>query len=191
MANEIDLPQARLHEVSPNELGFDQKLGPDGTSQWDDPVKFRFGAARPADGRTHQYLGCISMDLLSNGSRREKGFIAFKLDNNDGEPAIPCIEIYMGRDLHADSDADMLCVCRISSKGIELDPKGAGGMAITGVAASAGRVSRFYTDDGRYCYNFQGPASGQPQGSGIKYDTHDSPDESTWTAISRVMEAPL
>ena len=54
-----------------------------------------------------------------------------------------------------------------------------------------GRVSRIYTDDGRFCYNFQGPASGQPDGAGIKYDTHGSLDETTWTAVARIADVPL
>lgn len=50
---------------------------------------------------------------------------------------------------------------------------------------------RFYTDDGRYCYHAQGPASGQPDGTIIKYDTHHSADESTWTALTVLAEGPL
>jgi len=143
-----DLPHAVLHEVSPNEIGFDQELNPDGTSSWDDPVKLRFGAAPPSDGRKHFYLGCIGADLLKNGSRGEKIFIAFKMDNNDGLPPLPCIEIYAQRNEHTDSDADMLCILRISSKGLELDPKGVGGMGITGVNSSPKDVNRMWSPDG-------------------------------------------
>jgi hypothetical protein len=49
---------------------------------------------------------------------------------------------------------------------------------------SAGRVTRFYSDDGRFCFNVQGPGSGQPDGAVIQYDTHHSVDESTWTPVA-------
>lgn len=191
-----DLPHAVLHEVSPNEIGFDQKANPDGTPTWDDPTKIRYGAYRPADGRQHFYLGVIGMDVLTKQGaqthRNERGFVAFKLDNADGQPALPCIEIYMQRTADSDADEDMLCICRISSKGIELDPKGAGGMAINvPVTTAPSRVSRFYSDDGAFCFNVQGPASGQPQGAIIQYVTHGSLDESTWTAVAKWEGQPL
>lgn len=56
----------------------------------------------------------------------------------------------------------------------------------------AGRVSRFYSDDGRYCYNVQGdPQPGAPFGRMVIYDTHHSQDETTWTAVGTLQGAPL
>lgn len=44
---------------------------------------------------------------------------------------------------------------------------------------------RFYTGDGRYCYNVQGdPTPEFPHGRIVQYDTHGSTDESTWTAVA-------
>lgn len=128
---------AILQWVSPNEAGLDQKFGPEtGEPTWDDPVKIRFGAYRPF-GRRKFYFGTISMDLLfppQPGNARphqEKGFLAFKMDSNDDDPvARPCIEAHLQRDEHTHEDDDMLCAVRISSKGLEIDPKQKGGMGI-------------------------------------------------------------
>ena len=185
MSDGIDLPHAQLTVVSPNELGFDPKVNADGTPTWDDPTKLRWGAFRPADGRDHFYLGVIGMDVLtrqSNGSvsRSERGFIAMKLDNNDGEPAMPCIEIHMQRTPTSDSDEDMLCVLRISAKGIELDPKGKGGIGINApVTQAPPRVTRFYSDDGQFCFNVQGDGGGKL----VKYQVIDGQPESEWPAL--------
>ena len=53
---------------------------------------------------------------------------------------------------------------------------------------AAGRVTRFYTDGGKFCVNWQDD-SGQPVG--VVYDTHGSADESTWTAVGRFTMGPL
>jgi hypothetical protein len=52
------------------------------------------------------------------------------------------------------------------------------------IGAQSQRVTRFYTDDGRFCFHAQGPASGQPNGALIKYDTHHSLDEQSWTPMA-------
>ena len=177
---------AILRWVSPNEVGLDQKFDvAAGEPTWDDPVKLRLGAFRPY-GREHFYFGAIGMDLLSPptpGNPRpheEKGFIAFKVDSNDGEEARPCVEFHLQRTAHTHDDEDMLCVARISSKGIELDPKSQGGMGVfyqgrqLGGAAS-GHVSQFYTDDGKYKYTLQSdPVPGLPFGRIVVYET-DAP----------------
>ena len=175
MSDRLDLPHATFGEVSPNELGFDQKANPDGTPTWDDPTKLRFGAYQPADGRGHFYLGVLGMDVLTaQGSgqphRAEKGFLALKLDNADGLPARPCLEFYLQRTADSDADADMVCVLRISAGGIELDPKGAGGMTIN-VPVTTRLPSMFQSDDGRYRYNVQGdPTPEYPFGRIVQYE---------------------
>ena len=50
------------------------------------------------------------------------------------------------------------------------------------------KVSRFYTDGGKFCINWQDD-TGQP--AGIAYDTHGSLDEATWTAVGRIGISPL
>ena len=53
---------------------------------------------------------------------------------------------------------------------------------------AAGRVTRFYTDGGKFCVNWQDD-SGQPVG--VVYDTHLSADEGTWTAVGKFTMGPL
>ena len=50
------------------------------------------------------------------------------------------------------------------------------------------RPSRFYTDGGKFCINWQDD-TGQP--SGVVYATHGSADESKWTAVGRLNMGPL
>lgn len=183
-----DLPHAVLGAVSPNEIGFDVTANPDGTPTWDDPTKLRFGAYRPADGRPGFYLGVIGMDVLTaQGSqaphRNERGFIAFKIDNNDGQPPRPCLEVYLQRTADSDADVDMLCVLRISASGIELDPKGAGGIGIN--APVTAKVSRFYSDDSRYVFNVQGdPTPEYPHGRIVQYARNGSNNPDDWTPVA-------
>ncbi len=184
-----DLPHADLHEVSPNEIGFDQKSDAAGMPTWDDPTKLRFGAFRRSWERVHQYLGVIGLDLLrrrSDGSvaRDEKGFIAFKLDSNDGQPALPCVEFHLQRTAESSDDEDMLCVLRISAKGIELDPKGRGGMTISGCACGGGgggRVTRYYTDGPPFLVNMQDD-TGKP--TEVIYHVLEGRPESEWPVYS-------
>lgn len=148
-----------------NELLNDSKVGNG------DPVAYR--------GGTHEggSLRKDSADRLRGGQRLERVAAIWKEDP-DGSGRL---EIYcQGPGQNGDMNASH----------IRLTLSHAGAM-VHGLTAAAPRVSRFYSDDGRFCWNFQGPASGQPLGAGIKYDTHDSPDESTWTAVARVVEAPL
>lgn len=113
-------PHMRLLEQLPhgtlrgylNEIAFDQK-----DRTFDDPVKLRFGAFAPVDGRPNFYIAAISLDVLEgdadNPTRREKGFIALRLDPD------PTIEVYLQRTAQTTEDADMRCVLRLSSAGLE------------------------------------------------------------------------
>ena len=182
---------AILEWVSPNESGLNQLCDEHGKPTWDDPVKLRMGAYRPRDGRKHFYLGIWGGDILTkqgSGSphRDERAFVAIKHDNNDGQQAVPCFEFYAQRTAESTSDADMLCLARLSSKGLELDPKHqAPNMQITvrGVPVGSGggsggvRVTRFYTDGGKFLINWQDD-TGEP--SGIVYET------ATGEAVGRV-----
>lgn len=59
-------------------------------------------------------------------------------------------------------------------------------------SAGSGRVSRFYSGDGRYCYNVQSdPTEEFPHGRIVQYATNDSLDESTWTAVAQFRGDPL
>lgn len=51
-----------------------------------------------------------------------------------------------------------------------------------------GRVTRFYTDGGKFCANWQDD-TGQP--SGVVYDTKQTPDETQWVAVGKVRIDPV
>ena len=149
-----------------NELLNDSKQGNA------DPVAYR--------GGTHEggTLRKDSADRLVVGQRLERVAVIYKEDP-DGSGRV---EFYVqGPGQNGDMNASHLRLTLCHAGVILHGP----------VQGLVPRVSRFYTDDGRYCYNFQGPASGQPAGAGIKYDTHHSTNETTWTAVGRVAEAPL
>ena len=134
----LDLPDATVHGYK-NEVAFDQKgviqePGAPTTPTWNDPIKVRFGGWKPAESNNH-YCGAIGFDVLEgdptyprddNPRRLEKGFIALKMDPD------PVIEFYLQRRADTTEDKDMLCVLAISAKGLELDPKHAGGIGLKG-----------------------------------------------------------
>lgn len=170
-----------------NEVTLEQKEDPlnHGHEDFDDPIKFRFGAWRPADGRPGYYIGAISMDVLEHNSehpeqpkRIEVGFIALKVDPE------PCIEFYLQSQTNIASDPDMKCVLRINQKGLELDPKHAGGITAKGFGAgpSGGQVTRFYTDGGKFMINWQDDTN---EPTGIVYN------QATGTAVGKVRIDPL
>ena len=128
-----ELPEAVLrgytNELALDQIGVNQQPGDPTTPRWDDPVKIRLGGYTPAD-RNSFYCGAVGFDVLDGDKddprRLEKGFLAFKMDPE------PCIEIYLQRTAETTEDADMLCILRITSAGLELDPKHAGGMGLKG-----------------------------------------------------------
>lgn len=161
-----ELPHALLRGYT-NELAFDQKPNPDGDGPtFDDPVKLRFGAFRPVDGRPGFYVAAISMDVLAGDdrdpTRLEKGFLALKMDPE------PCLEVYMQKRADTVEDRDMVCVMRISASGLELDPKHTGGISLRGVRVE-GRVDRMTSGDGRFVTVQQG------DGNFVTYDTTRGP----------------
>lgn len=172
------LAHATLHAYT-NEIALDQlEDGNTGHPDFDDPVKFRFGAFRPWDNRPSYYIAAISMDVLGHSAtdntpdqpfRIEIGFIALKLDPD------PCIEIYLQTQAAYASDADMKCVLRISAKGLELDPKHAGGMSARGFGAS-GTPDKMVSPDGRFV------TQQQNDGNFVTYDTSVTPWKAVWSA---------
>ena len=59
---------------------------------------------------------------------------------------------------------------------------------IGGAPSANSRPSRFYTDGGKFCINWQDD-TGQPVG--VVYATHGSADESKWTAVGKLNMGPL
>ena|SRR3990167_1733161 len=195
-----DLPHAVLEECSVNEIALRQKSkaesqdpddpDPSQPSQ-DDPVGFRIGAWANPLGRLKWYIGKISLDVLrfvqNTIHRTEVGFIKMAIDelfDNDGKP-LPMVAIYLTSNTTGSSDADQQPVMIWTRAGIRcLVPF----IVEAGINAPVtSKVTRFYTDHGRYVVNWQDD-TGWP--SGVVYDTHDSIDESTWTHVGTVRIDP-
>ena len=56
--------------------------------------------------------------------------------------------------------------------------------------AAGGKVTRFSTDHGEFCINWQDDGDA-PLPTGIIYNTNGTPDETAWTAVGRVKLEPL
>ena len=194
MAPIADLPHAIFGEISPNEIGLDQKskaesgdpndLDP-GQPSMDDPVGLGFGAwARPL-GRLKYYLAKIRLDVLrwkdGKKHRTEVGFIKLAVDelfDNDGHP-VPMIAFFLTENDEDSSDQAEQPVLTLTRKGIRIHVPIVEG----GIGAAPGRVTRFYTDGGKFAINWQDD-TGEP--SGIIYATKGTTDESQWVAIGKV-----
>ena len=166
-----DLPWAQVGEVSPNEGALDQKhpslVPPEGR----DAIKFRFGS-------WSGLFGWISGDRLTgderNPTRREK--VGIKIWETVGDGGL--VEVYCQRP-NTTEDRDMIRVLTLTAWGIEFH------VPVTGVVAAPPRVSRFYSDDGRYAYNVQGDLTPEfPHGRIVQYDTKGTVDESQWQAVA-------
>ena len=167
MADQIDLPHAILHPVSPNELGFDQKDDGLGTPTMEDPIKLRLGAWYLERGKF--YIGTIGMDVLrrKDGAihREEVGFLKFAVDeqqDGDGDP-VPMVELFLCPKVGQSGDADMARVLTISRKGVIFH--------VPVTLGAAPMPSMFRSDDGKYRYNVQGdPTPEYPFGRIVQYE---------------------
>ena len=173
MADEIDLPHAKLHVVSPNELGFDQKDDGLGNPTMEDPVKLRFGAWHLDRGKF--YIGCIGMDVLRRRDgrvhREEVGFIKLAVDemrDGDGDP-VPMIEVFLCPKVGQSQDADMQRVMTISRKGVIFHVP-------VQVTASAPATDHIQSPDGRYKLQMQ------PDGNCVLVDYGVNPPEPLWAS---------
>lgn len=55
-----------------------------------------------------------------------------------------------------------------------------------------GRVTRFYSGDGRYGYNVQSDQTPEyPHGKIVQYDTHGTTDETQWAAVGLIRPETL
>lgn len=190
-----DLPHADFYRVSVNEIALDQKQSDTepGQPSHDDPVAFRFGAwANPKDrerplGRLKWYIAKISLDVLrwiqGRKSRTEIGFLKLAVDelfDMDGKP-VPMVALFLTENTEDSFDDAMAPVAIFTRSGIRFL------VPVYGMNQSvAPKVTRFYADNGKYCFNVQGDTDGQI----IRYDTHGSADETTWTATGKVVIDP-
>ena len=167
-----DLPHAELKEVAVNEIALDQKQeGTSGQPSLDDPVAFRWGAWANPLGRLKWYIAKLSMDVLrwkdARVHRTEVGFIKLAIDeliDNDGQP-VPMVALFLTGNTTGSSDEDQQPVAIFTRRGIRF---------LAPVTVEAGinttvnpRVTRFYTDHGRFFINWQDDTGGP---TGIIYD---------------------
>ena len=163
-----DLPWARFLAGN-NELKLRAKTVKEAGPAAADAVMFRFQVPH-VNLSGSGWLGAIAADVIdSNGVERVQIKLGFKLDPG------PVLEVYMTTPGSAGNDADEKLVFRLP-----------------GGVSSPSRVTRFYSDNGKFCYNVQGdPASG-PAGRIVVYDTNNNhPDEGTWTAVGLITPEPL
>lgn len=153
-----------------NELAIDERRG------LNDPVALRFGGW---DDPGHEYVAKISFDLLQGDEadpvRKEQGFIGLLFDPD------PCLDLFLQATFGEHEDATMTRVARFSAKGIELLAPMLGMTAPT-----LGRPTRFYSDDGRYCFNVQGDEGGKI----VQYRVTGL-DETQWEAVAQFRGTPL
>lgn len=151
-----------------NELLIEDKNHHDGDG---DPVAIRF----------HSYnetIGKLSICAYRSGRYREIGLVMVKRDERgrDNPAHRDALEIRVlthipGRESFEDADYQHMVSFRHD------------GMVLPGGPSPSGRVTRFYTDGGRFCVNWQDD-TGEP--TGIVYDTKQTADESQWVPVGRV-----
>ena len=145
-----------------------------------DPVALRYRS-------NNEMRGKHSIDKFVNGAWRELGFVAYKEDERGRtDPAHQnCLEVEFWSKKAGNSweDADYERVFAIRHDGV---------VFYKGGASTSGRVTRFFSDNGKFCYNVQGdPASG-PAGRIVVYDTNNNhPDENTWRAVGLITPTPI
>tara|TARA_R110000868_G_scaffold181331_4_gene422247 strand:+ start:5838 stop:6425 length:588 start_codon:yes stop_codon:yes gene_type:complete len=162
----------------------------------DDPPAIRF--ASPGGG-----LGKFSGNVIdANGRQEEVVLMQFKNAERDrgtsDEFKGGAMTLHL-KNPHVSDDAGMVKIFEADYAGITfcvpvtqgVDGGGTftgGGTPIPG----SSRVSRFYSDNGRYCYNVQGDSTEAcPHGRIVQYDTHGSIDEATWTAVATMQGTPI
>lgn len=120
----------------------------------------------------NETIGKLSIRMRVGGSWKEVGFIGFKRDER-------------GRSDPQHRDAlEIECWTHIPGRGFE-DPDYRRMFSIRHDGVSvltppAPRVTRFFSDDGRFCFNVQGDSGGFI----VQYDTHSVTDEAQWTPVS-------
>lgn len=163
-----------------------------------DPPAIRF--ASPGGG-----LGKFSGNVIdANGRQEEVCLLQFKNAERDrgtsDELKGGAMTLHL-KNPHIDGDNGMVKIFEADYAGITFcvpvtqgaDTGGTftgGGTPLTPGAAS--HVSRFYSDNGEFCYNVQGDTSvDYPYGRIVVYQTHGSTDESTWRAVGAIDLAPV
>ena len=141
-----------------------------------DPCALRFRTS-------NETVGKITFDTFIEGAWREFGYISGKKDERGRtDPAhanAPEFEFWGHKPNAGWNDADYERLFAIRHDGV---------VFYMGGSVPAPKVTRFYTDHGQFCVNWQDDTG---QAAGVVYNTHQSTDESTWTAVGRVKIDPL
>lgn len=142
-----------------------------------DPVALCFHSNNETKGK-------ISIRQFVSGAWREIGFVGFKADERGRtDPAHRnCLEMEVWSKKAGDSyeDPDYERVFAIRHDGF---------VAYKGGTLPSVKVTRFYTDGGKFCINWQDDTG---QAAGIVYSTNNgSQDESTWVAVGKVRIDPI
>ena len=152
----IDTPIGYL-DFDGNELTVGSKI--------DDPPKIRM--TNPAPGGSY---GCISGNRTrADGSQLEKVLLILKPDDaSAGQQHEGGSYDFFAQLAGTEDDAGMVRVKTLTTQFEETY------VPVIGTPVGG---SRFYSPNGRYCWNYQN------DGHQVQYDTHNSTDESTWTAV--------
>ena len=207
-----DLPHAILSEISPNEVGLDQKSKAESQDEteprplsseqpsMDDPVGLGFGAwARPVDRQTgvarlKYYIGKFRFDALrwinNRKHRTEVGFAKVAVDelfDGDGRP-MPLVAIYLTENDVDSFDQAEQPVVIVTRRGMRvLVPIHAEGGIVGAVPVAGGLPTAFRSDNGQYHFQVQGDEGGKL----VQYDRHGSENPVDWTAVAQWTGTPI
>ena len=142
-----------------------------------DPAKYR-GGAGPNSPIKIIYSG---ESKRADGQWEEIGLLKFAQD-----------ERHRGDPFNFTGEIELFCRHHVPGTGDDQQFKRVARFRHDGIeffvpVAFAARVTRFYSDDGRYCFNVQGDNGGFI----VQYETHGSADETTWTAVATLRGQPL
>jgi hypothetical protein len=157
-----ELPGAKFHQVSHDELGFDQKEG------HTDTIKMRFGSWLPLET---QYFAALAFDWLKRDGgdvrRYEKILLKFAYDEvpgHEGWGRMPVFQVYCQESLNTTEDETMRLVCTICSRGVFDHVRGnVGGSELGSVSkelvSPSGNKVLSLLDDGKVVvYDMERPA---------------------------------
>lgn len=145
-------------------------------SRVNDPSAYRGGSPE-----TQRSLVKFSGDIiLPNGTRQEIVLIQFKQTEHNNQLSGKGGELYIGlakEDAGTTDDAMIDALVATVKDGFHFKLP----IYAPNLNQSINHMSRFYSDDGKYCFNVQGDEGGHI----VQYDTHGSTDESTWTPVGQ------
>lgn len=140
-----------------------------------DPVKFRMATKRGYG------IGVLSINRLRDDGvgHDEVGMIFGKLDDRYPGKLSGMWDIFC-QDPSVPGDLGMKRVMEIFHDKVVFHKP------VFGIPAG-GRPTRFYSDDGRFCFNVQGDDGGKI----VQYNMNGTTDESKWTPVAQFKGTPI